>query len=124
MSTNYIINQLPTLLSKKEHKYITKKFKKYTKNVKLSNSIRNSIIKPFSSEMKPPLIKKSLFSSLSRKRKNQLKDILKQELQTHKNILQSNRDKIIKNIAKQKSVRKPNFIQLLRFYGGSKKIKK
>jgi hypothetical protein len=124
MSTKYVLNQLPTSLSNKENEYITKKFKKYTKNVKLQNSIKNSIIKPISSEMKLPLTKKTVFNSFSRKRKNQLKDILKQQLQSHKDILQSNRDKIIQNITKQKSVRKPNFIQFLRFYGGSKKIKK
>lgn len=123
MSTKYVLNQLPTSLSNKEHEYITKKFKKYTKNVKLQNSIKNSIIKPISSEMKIPLNKKTVFNSFSRKRKNQLKDILKQQLQSHQNILQSNRDKIIQNITKQKSVRKPNFVQFLRFLGGSKKIK-
>jgi hypothetical protein len=123
MSTKYVLNQLPTSLSNKENEYITKKFKKYTKNVKLQNSIKNSIIKPISSEMKIPLTKKPLFNSFSRKRKNQLKDILKQQLQSHKDILQSNRDKIIQNITKQKSVKKPNFVQLLRFFGGSKKIK-
>jgi hypothetical protein len=123
MSTKYVLNQLPTSLSNKENEYITKKFKKYTKNVKLHNSIKNSIIKPISSEMKIPLTKKTVFNSFSRKRKNQLKDILKQQLQSHKNILQSNRDKIIQNITKQKSVKKPNFVQLLRFFGGSKKIK-
>jgi hypothetical protein len=124
MSSKYALNQLPTVLSNKEHKYITKKFKKYTKNVKIQNAVKNSIIKPFSSEMKIPLTKKPLFNSLSRKRKNQLKDILKQQLQMHKNIIQSNRNTILKNITKKKrSIKYGNFAQLLRLYGGSKNKK-
>ena len=72
MSTKYVLNQFGKL-SKSQHLYATKKFNKYTKNIQLNPSIRNSLIIPVSSKIKMPIFQKDkLLKSLSKKKQNNL----------------------------------------------------
>jgi hypothetical protein len=107
MSNKYVLNQFGKL-SKSQYKYATKKFNKYTTNLKLNPNIKNSLITPFSSKTKDELLK-----SLSKKK--QIKSILKKNLLSNKNLSIINHNKILKNMTQKGRSSKGSFIPLLRF---------
>lgn len=113
MSSKYLLNQFGKL-SKSEYKYATKKFNKYTKNIKLNPRITNSLITPISSKIKIPIIPQDkVLRSLSRKK--QIKSILKKNLLNNKNLLQSNRNRILKNMSQKKRIGGINLLPFASF---------
>jgi hypothetical protein len=121
MSTKLLIKQFENF-SKKDTKYITRKFNKYTKG--LNPEVQKSILSSLAVKMKKPLLNQNkTFANLSKKK--QLKSILTQNLFKQNILSTGEHDIIMRNIIKkpQSTLRfQPN--QIRRFIGGKKTYKK